>query len=790
MPPPPTKLSPAELTKLEHAFATDPASDAYRPLAEAYLGLGRFMEAMVVCKKGMKTHPNAADPRVLLARVYAEQGRDKKALEELQGALQVAPSDKSALRMTGELQLKGGEAAQGKANLIKAFEVDPNDTDTQALMQQYSVEVPKAAPPAPVAPAHAPPVLQPSTNGATIDPAMLHSAPTRPGQPAATGSRPAVQPPPPPPPSGTRPAAANTGSRPAVRRPPPDPVSDFNEVPSEAYDTPRRRGGGFTKSLFFLLVIGVPLSLGGYYGYGQWKAKREREVRKLLGEAGDRLKNDTFDSYQKAAKAAEDALNLNPSSAQAAAYAGYAYAIRWGEHGGDDRTKASAAEYLEEARRSSNPISYSIAGDALFKLYSGKGAEGLKQLDEKVQDLEAKEQKSALLYLTQGLLQMNLGDLERARDSLEKAQLLASDDARVYVAMGQLQRRRGNDAEALKHFNTALKYTRKSHPEALLGTALIVLDQENPGPGYVAASEYLKQLLDSEPPPSPRQLAMAHMVRAFLISRVSRDIPLYTNKEFVKELEQKTGISADPAKAKAEIAKEEGQADVDKQNPELLIVRGKRLLYEENFNGAAEEIKKAIAMNGQRAHFHVELARVYLRKEGGEKDAEDALRKALTLVPDSPKLLTMLAQALARQKKFDDALAQYDRAVKDPKSKNGEARLAMARIYRDEKKDVSKAIENYERAGKEAIGDTMTIATAYDELGLLLDAKNDKAKARDAFEKALNAEKDYDAPYCHYVRFMKKANDPKDADLIKRLAGKYLELSPKGECAAELAPLK
>ena len=42
-------LSPAELAKLEHAFAADPSSEAYRPLAEAYLAAGRFMEAMVVC---------------------------------------------------------------------------------------------------------------------------------------------------------------------------------------------------------------------------------------------------------------------------------------------------------------------------------------------------------------------------------------------------------------------------------------------------------------------------------------------------------------------------------------------------------------------------------------------------------------------------------------------------------------------------------------------------------------------------------------------------------------------
>src|SRR6516225_1374831 len=102
-------LSPAELAKLEHAFATNPTSEAYKPLAEAYLAMGRFMEAMVVCKKGVKAHPNAAEPRILLALVYREQGKDRKALEEVLGALPLAPSDKGILRMAAELQLKLGE---------------------------------------------------------------------------------------------------------------------------------------------------------------------------------------------------------------------------------------------------------------------------------------------------------------------------------------------------------------------------------------------------------------------------------------------------------------------------------------------------------------------------------------------------------------------------------------------------------------------------------------------------------------------------------------------------------
>ncbi|MGA9521483.1 MAG: tetratricopeptide repeat protein, partial [Myxococcaceae bacterium] len=154
-------LSPAELAKLEHAFASEPASEAYKSLAEAYLAMERYMEAMVVCKKGVKAHPSVPDPRLLLAKVYAQQGKDKKALEELSQALQIAPQDKNVLRMLGALQMKTGEVEPGKATLLKALQVDPSDPETLEVFQQWKVPVPAAAAPAPAAPVPAAPVAAP-----------------------------------------------------------------------------------------------------------------------------------------------------------------------------------------------------------------------------------------------------------------------------------------------------------------------------------------------------------------------------------------------------------------------------------------------------------------------------------------------------------------------------------------------------------------------------------------------------------------------------------------------------
>src|SRR6266542_4405168 len=115
MPTPRKQLSAADLSVLEHSFAADPASEAYRPLTEAYLAMGRFMEAMVVCKKGVKAHPDDPSARVLLDRVYADQGKDRKALEELHAIVAAYPTFAAANRLAGILHLRLGERELGEA---------------------------------------------------------------------------------------------------------------------------------------------------------------------------------------------------------------------------------------------------------------------------------------------------------------------------------------------------------------------------------------------------------------------------------------------------------------------------------------------------------------------------------------------------------------------------------------------------------------------------------------------------------------------------------------------------
>lgn len=798
MPPTTKTLSPAELAKLEHAFATDPASEAYKPLAEAYLGMGRFMEAMVVCKKGVKAHPQRPDPRVLLARVYAEQGKDKKAVEELNGALQVAPADKLALRLMGTLQMRNGEPDAGKANLLKAFDADPADQETVDAMTKAGVPVPKPAapeppppPPQPVAPAPPPPpVMTPAGgNGAVARAQAPASSPRL--QPVAE------QPSPRPSQPNRAPQAKPSQPRPAARRPAYDdddeePISELSEVSDPGYRrrSSSRKKGGSSKAIFFLLIFAVPVAAAAYYGIGQWRARNIREANGKLREATDKIKADTYAGYQQGIELADQALNIDGDSVtnrNARGLLAYAYTIRWGEHQRDESNRENAEKNIREGIDAKESSAYLRAADALFKFYSGKNDEALESIQKWIDQAESEKKQISLYYLTRGIIQMNSGDLEAAKESLDKAQTISPDDPRVFVALGNLHRRRGSDMSALTAFNNALKYTRNSHPDGLLGTAKLILDQEDPGAGYLTAAKYLKTLLEMEPPPSPRQLAQAHFVRAILVSRLSADLKLYSDKDFVKKLEDGTGVTADEGKARSEIQKEENEGlALDRNNPELLMLRGRRLAYEGKLDDAAAEIKKAIEMNSSASHFHVELAKVLMRKEGGEPAAEEALKKALSLVPNSPKLLALLGTAQYRQKKFDDAKATLEKATTDSKTRNPEARYLLGKILRDEKKDYAKAAELFDKAAQEYFQDPTQSAMAYDELGQTWELKGDKDKARTSYEKALNADKDYPMAYCHYARFLSKLSDSKEREKAKALAGEFLKLAPRDACADDM----
>ena len=196
------------------------------------------------------------------------------------------------------------------------------------------------------------------------------------------------------------------------------------------------------------------------------------------------------------------------------------------------------------------------AAEGLIPFYAGNSKQALEALKKRIEETNG---RSAQLYLTQGIIMMNDGDLDGARDAIEKAQQINQDDARVYAALGNLNRRRGLDREALQNFETALRFE-EAMPDSIIGTAQLVLDLPDPGGGYISQAKQLKSVIDSQPPASPRQQAMAHVLKALLISRVSNDMPLYPDADFQAKLADGTGVTKDKDENKKAAEAEETRA--------------------------------------------------------------------------------------------------------------------------------------------------------------------------------------------------------------------------------------
>ncbi|MFL5320861.1 MAG: hypothetical protein ACJ790_14460, partial [Myxococcaceae bacterium] len=75
------------------------------------------------------------------------------------------------------------------------------------------------------------------------------------------------------------------------------------------------------------------------------------------------------------------------------------------------------------------------------------------------------------------------------------------------------------------------------------------------------------------------------------------------------------------------------------------------------------------------------------------------------------------------------------------------------------------------------------------EEGRAYEEKGDRAKAEDAYQRALNADATVAEPYFYYARFLANSGDKKKMAGAGDVAKKYLELEPKGRYAAEAQKL-
>ncbi len=132
----------AEIDRLALAFAKEPGSKVFVPLAEEYGKAGMWEEAVAVLEDGLKIYPGFITAMVALGRAYEQLNQAVKAKAILEEAIKLSPDNLRAHRTLAKLYAAQGakEAAVRSCNVI--LSVNPHDQE--ALSLRAGLDVPTA----------------------------------------------------------------------------------------------------------------------------------------------------------------------------------------------------------------------------------------------------------------------------------------------------------------------------------------------------------------------------------------------------------------------------------------------------------------------------------------------------------------------------------------------------------------------------------------------------------------------------------------------------------------------
>jgi tetratricopeptide (TPR) repeat protein len=94
---------------LRRRVEADPTSIAFAALAEEYRRLGRYQDAVDVCRRGLERHPAYLSARVTLGRALIELDQLDAGARELEQVLASAPENLAAIRALAEVHRRRGE---------------------------------------------------------------------------------------------------------------------------------------------------------------------------------------------------------------------------------------------------------------------------------------------------------------------------------------------------------------------------------------------------------------------------------------------------------------------------------------------------------------------------------------------------------------------------------------------------------------------------------------------------------------------------------------------------------
>ncbi|MBX7152122.1 tetratricopeptide repeat protein [bacterium] len=125
----------SQIQQIETKLAVDKNSIRFAQLADAYIGIGEFDEAIRICEEGMKTYPFYDTAFLVMAKAYYQRGNKPKAQEILEHFLMSHPGNLRTHKFLGDLALEADDIKTAVARYRTALRMDPiNRQIIQALI--------------------------------------------------------------------------------------------------------------------------------------------------------------------------------------------------------------------------------------------------------------------------------------------------------------------------------------------------------------------------------------------------------------------------------------------------------------------------------------------------------------------------------------------------------------------------------------------------------------------------------------------------------------------------------
>ncbi|HNE83336.1 MAG TPA: tetratricopeptide repeat protein, partial [bacterium] len=113
------------IKQIESKLAYQPESVRFAQLADAYLDMGQYDQAITILTDGLQKFPYYDTARLILAKAYYRRGEKKQAQEYIREFLQSHPAHVAAHKLLGDLALEEDDVVSAVKKYRVALRFDP-----------------------------------------------------------------------------------------------------------------------------------------------------------------------------------------------------------------------------------------------------------------------------------------------------------------------------------------------------------------------------------------------------------------------------------------------------------------------------------------------------------------------------------------------------------------------------------------------------------------------------------------------------------------------------------------